>query len=61
MASKKFDLPEPFLPTITLCMGLKGSISDWDRKLRNPEITTWEAAGQSVAGRGGYFRKIMVT
>ena len=40
MAAKKLDLPLPFRPIITLCFGLKGSISDWCRKDRKPDKTT---------------------
>ncbi|CAN0321954.1 unnamed protein product [Ectocarpus sp. 12 AP-2014] len=40
MASKKLDLPDPFLPTMTLCRGLKDSISGCDRKLRKPDMDT---------------------
>ena len=40
MASKKLLFPLPFLPTITLCFGLKGSISLWLRNDLNPDIIT---------------------
>ena len=51
MASKKFDFPEPFLPTRALWEGEKGETSPWERKERKPLRVGAE-------GRGGKWGKI---
>lgn len=39
---KKLDLPDPFLPTTTLCLREKSSIVVLSRYERNPEIVTYK-------------------